>query len=90
MTNGEPLILHCTMKPLPGSRLEDSVELISHKTTPLFQDRSDTVAVVPMAVIAEAVVLLELGKAMLEKFGGDHVDDLKAGLASYNKRLGKL
>ena len=90
MTNGEPLILTCFMKPLPGSRIDESVELISHKPKPLFLDRSDTLAVVPLAVIAEALTLIEIGNVFLEKLGGDHLDDVRGALESYRSRLGRL
>ena len=45
--------------------------------------RSDTTAVVPGAVIAEAMLSLVIAECLVEKFGGDSMDALRASLRGY-------
>jgi chorismate synthase len=45
--------------------------------------RSDVCAVPAAGVVAEAMVALVLADAMLEKFGGDSIDETKRNLAGY-------
>ena len=46
--------------------------------------------VVPRAgVVSEAMLAWVLGEAMTEKFGGDHIDEMKRNFSSYIKSLGK-
>jgi chorismate synthase len=50
-------------------------------------ERSD-ICIVPRAgVISEAMLALVLGQAMLEKFGGDHIDEMKCNFSCYTKSL---
>ena len=52
-------------------------------------ERSD-VCVVPRAgVISEAMLAFVLGEAMIEKFGGDHIDEMKRNFTHYTEWLGK-
>lgn len=78
MTNGQPLIIRCTMKPIStlGNPL-DSVDIISKKPVKAAVVRSDTCVAWAAGVIAENVVAFELAKAMLEKFGGDSIPETK-------------
>jgi chorismate synthase len=39
-------------------------------------------------VVGEAMVALVLAAAYREKFGGDHIDDVRAALAAYRDRIG--
>lgn len=78
MTNGEPLIIRCTMKPIStlGNPL-DSVDIVTKKPTKAAVVRSDTCVVWAAGVIAENAVAFELSKAILEKFGGDNIKETK-------------
>ena len=51
-------------------------------------ERSDVTAVPAMAVIAEAVVALVLADAMLEKFGGDSLSEMRRNYDGYVAALG--
>jgi len=48
-------------------------------------ERSDVCAAPAAAVIAEAVVAFELARAVLDKFGGDSVRELKRNVESYRE-----
>jgi chorismate synthase len=51
-------------------------------------ERSDVCAVPAAGVVGEAMVALVLADALLEKFGGDSVGELKRNLDSYLAYLG--
>jgi chorismate synthase len=52
------------------------------------RERTDSTVVPAAAVVAEAMVALTLASAYREKFGGDHIDDVRAAIASYRERIG--
>lgn len=88
VTNGEPLVLRVYLKPL--STLGDplaSVDFETKEATLASVERSD-VCVVPRAgVIVEAMTALVLAQNLLEKFGGDCMEDVQANMESYRSRL---
>lgn len=88
MSNGMPLVLRAAVKPLSmvAGGLE-SVDLVSGAPAPGFGERSDTTAVPAAAVVAEAMVCLVLADALLEKFGGDTLAQLRAHLGATGHRL---
>ncbi|MEO7987307.1 MAG: chorismate synthase, partial [Gemmatimonadales bacterium] len=51
-------------------------------------ERSDVTAVPAMGVIAEALVALVLADAMLEKFGGDSLGEMRRNYDGYLSSLG--
>ena len=59
------------MKPLR------SVDLVSKKPFKASVERSDVCAVPAAGVVAEAAVAFEIASAMVEKFGGDSIDEMK-------------
>ncbi len=80
-SNGEPLIVRAAMKPIATlSNALDSVDLRTGEPDKAHVERSDTCAVPAAAVIGEAVIALELGAAVLEKLGGDSMQELHAAL----------
>lgn len=89
MSNGETIILKAAMKPIPtlGSPLK-SVDIKSKEEVLAGRERADICAVPAAAVIGEAVVAIELVKAVQQKFGGDSIVELKANVAAYLERVG--
>jgi chorismate synthase len=88
MSNGEPIIVTCTMKPIPS--LVNSLTSVNLKTKQLAKAeviRSDICAVSAAGVVAEAAVAIELAKALVEKFGGDSMEDVKKSINNYEKRI---
>lgn len=84
MTNGEPLIVRAAMKPIPTLYTPlRSVDLLTHEPYEASVERSDTCAVPAALVVAEAVVAIELAVAMLQKFGGDSIDEIRRNLDGY-------
>lgn len=88
MTTGEPLVVRACMKPIPTlSTPLRSVDIRDGSEVPAHKERSDVCAVPAAAVVAEAMVAIELARAMLEKFGGDCVNDTHAAYLAYLGRL---
>ena len=91
MTNGAPLILRCAVKPVPGLRAGAlSTNLKTFKQALVISKTSDTTAVFAAAVIAEHAAALELAGALLEKFGGDSLDEIKPRVAQWRRQTGKV
>ena len=81
VTNGEPLVVRAAMKPIatvPAALA--SVDLRTGEADLAHVERSDTCAVPAAAVVGEAVLALALADALLDKLGGDSIDELHAGL----------
>jgi chorismate synthase len=53
-------------------------------------ERSDVCAVPAAAVVAEAVVAIEVAASMLEKFGGDSLEEILENLAAYRKHVSEF
>jgi chorismate synthase len=88
MTIGGLLRARAAMKPLSTlKRRLRSVDISTGLASEAFQERTDVCAVPAAAVVCEAVVALVLADSLLEKFGGDSLDDLLAAVESYTKRI---
>lgn len=89
MSNGMPVIIRAAMKPIPTLRRPlMSVDLRTKRPFEAAYERSDTCAVPAAAVVAEAMAALIIADAVLEKFGGDSMREVKRNYASYLKYLG--
>jgi chorismate synthase len=90
MTTGEPLVVRVAMKPISTlmSPLK-TVDLSTGESANAQSERSDVTAVPAMGVIAEALVALVLADAMLEKFGGDSLPELRRNYDGYVAGLGR-
>ncbi|WP_084037783.1 chorismate synthase [Demequina sp. NBRC 110053] len=88
MTNGEPLRVSAAMKPISTvPRALDTIDTSTGEAAKAIHQRSDVCAVAPAAVVAQAMVALTLADALLEKFGGDSVAEVKRNIASYEAAI---
>jgi chorismate synthase len=88
ISNGEEIVVRAAMKPLPTlMRPLASVDLDTGEPAQALVERSDTAAVEALAVVAEACVAWELGRAVREKFGGDALADVLAAHKAYLERI---
>jgi chorismate synthase len=88
VSNGEPLIVRVGLKPIPTQRRPlPTVDWDSGEPVKGRYVRSDVAVVPAAAVIVEAVAGLVLADAVLEKFGGDCLEDLTGALERYGARL---
>lgn len=78
ITNGEPLVVHVGVKPIPTlAHPLPSVDLASGQNIDQSRYERSDVCVVPAAgVVGEAMMAIVLTEAFLEKFGGDSLDEL--------------
>jgi chorismate synthase len=89
MSTGEPLIVRGWMKPLPTlTQPLRSVDISTLEPAQALRERTDSCTVPAAAVVGEAMVALVLASAYREKFGGDHIDDVRAALEAYERRIG--
>jgi chorismate synthase len=89
ITTGEPVVVKVAMKPIATLMSPlPSVDLETGEPAKAVSERSDVTAVPAMAVIAEAVVALVLADAMLEKFGGDSLAEMRRNYDGYVAALG--
>jgi chorismate synthase len=88
MSNGEPVVVRAAMKPIPTlySPLR-SVDMRTHEPFEATVERSDTCAVPAALVVAEAVVAVEIANALLEKFGGDSILEIRRNLEGYREQI---
>lgn len=84
MSNGEPIILRAAMKPIATlMKPLQSVDLQSKETFDAVRERSDVCAVPAAGVVGEAITCFILAQAILEKFGGDSMAELRRNFDSY-------
>ncbi len=84
MSNGEVVKVRAAMKPISTvPRALATVDVATGEAAQAIHQRSDVCAVPAAAVVAEAMVALVLAEAVLEKFGGDSVDEVARNLAGY-------
>jgi len=86
MSNGQDIICRVYHKPIStlGAPAQ-TIDIATHRPAPATVERSDICAVPRAGVISEAMLALVLGQAMMEKFGGDHIDEMKRNFNSYIK-----
>lgn len=84
ITNGEPLVMRAVMKPIPTLyKPLKSVDFLTKDPYEASIERSDVCAVPAAAVVGEAVVAFEIARALVEKFGGDSLMEMKRNYDSY-------
>jgi len=88
MSNGEPIVLRAAMKPIPTLyKPLRSVDMRTHEAFEATVERSDTCAVPAALVVAEAVVAIEIAGALLEKFGGDSIVEIRRNIEGYREQI---
>jgi chorismate synthase len=89
MTTGEPLVVRGAMKPLPTlTKPLRSVDIATHEPAQALRERTDSCTVPAAGVVGEAMVAFVLADAYRRKFGGDHIDDVRAAVDAYRRRIG--
>jgi len=89
ITTGEPLVVRAAMKPISTLMSPlPTVDLATGAAASAQSERSDVTAVPAMGVIAEALTAFVLADAMLEKFGGDSLGEMRRNLDGYVASLG--
>ena len=82
ITDGDPLVMRVAMKPIPTTlKPQPTVDLATGKPAQTVYERSDVCPVPRAVVVVEAAVCLVLADALMEKLGGDSLDEMKARFA---------
>jgi chorismate synthase len=88
VTNGEEIRVSAYMKPISTlMKPLRSVDLTTLDEAPAAIERSDVCAVPAAAIVGEAVVCVVLADAVLDRFGGDSMRQLRAHFDDTNAQL---
>ncbi|MEO9043780.1 MAG: chorismate synthase [Candidatus Dormibacter sp.] len=91
VSNGEDVWARVHFKPISTLLTPlRSVDVHTGEETNAHYERSDICVVPAGAVVAEAMLALVLAHAMLEKFGGDSITELRRNIDGYRATLGRL
>lgn len=78
MSNGQPIRVRAAMKPIPSiPRALRTVDVSTGEDAKAINQRSDNTAVPAASVVVEAMVRLTLARFVIEKFGGDSVEEVR-------------
>jgi chorismate synthase len=79
MTNAQPIVIRAAKKPISTlARPLESVNLQTKQPESASYERSDICAIAAASCIVENVVAFEIARALVEKFGGDSLTEMKA------------
>jgi len=91
MSNGEPVVLRVSVKPIPTlSKALPSVNLHAGTGAPATVVRSDVCVVPAAAIVGEAMVRLALMAPLLEKYGGDSMEETLENLRTSRTAADRL
>jgi chorismate synthase len=83
ITTGGPLVLRAAMKPIATTLTpQQTVDLANGEPVPTQYERSDFCPVPRAVVVLEAMVAFVLADALLEKLGGDSLDEIRPRFAA--------
>lgn len=84
MSDGQPIRVRAAMKPIPSiPRALRTVDVLTGEPAQAINQRSDATAVPAAAVVGEAMMRLTLARFVLEKFGGDSIDEVRRNARAY-------
>lgn len=84
MSNGQPIRVRAAMKPISSvPKALRTVDVLTGEPATAIHQRSDVTAVPAAAVIGEAMMSLTLAAFVLEKFGGDSLDEVSRNAKAY-------
>lgn len=88
MTNGAPIVVRISMKPLPTlMRPLATVDLATGTAATAHAERSDTCAIAAAAVALECALSFELATVLREQFGGPALVDMVDAFSQYRTRV---
>jgi chorismate synthase len=88
ITNGEDVIVRGYLKPISTLRTPlGTVDMVTKQPVTAAYERSDVCVVPAGGVVGEAMVSIVLTQAMLEKFGGDSLVEIRRNFDGYKQQL---
>jgi chorismate synthase len=86
ISNGQPVVIRAAMKPIATTLTpQQTVDLAAGENAPTRYERSDFCPVPRAVPILEAMVAFVLAEALIEKIGGDSIDEMKPRFAALRK-----
>lgn len=86
ISNGQPIVVRAAMKPIATTLTpQQTVDLAAGENAPTQYERSDFCPVPRAVPILEAMVAFVLADALLEKLGGDSMDEIKPRFETLRK-----
>jgi len=86
ITNGQSIIVRVAMKPIATLYTpKDSVDIVTKEPFEATVERSDICTVPAAGVVGEAVIAYEMANALIEKFGGDTLEEMKRNFEAYQE-----
>jgi chorismate synthase len=87
ITNGMPVVVRAAMKPIPTLIKPLASVDMSKGMAPAeaMYERSDVCAVPAASVVVECVVAFEIARVLIEKLGGDTLEEMKANYENYRR-----
>jgi len=86
ITNGQPIVLRVAMKPIATLYSpKHSVDIETKEPFEATVERSDICTVPAAGVVGEAVIAFEMANVMVEKFGGDTLEEMKRNFDAYQE-----
>ncbi len=86
MTNGEPIVCTVATKPIPTLiKPLDSVDIKTKENTQAHFERSDVCVVPAAGVVLESMLAYVIASAVIEKFGGDSMNELSDNYKRYKE-----
>ena len=77
VSNAQTIILSATMKPIPTLvKPLNSVDIKTKKPTLAHKERTDSCSVPAASIVGESMACFVICNALLEKFGGDSMEQL--------------
>ena len=84
MSNGQPIRVRAAMKPISSvPKALRTVDILTGEPATAIHQRSDVTAVPAAAVVGEAMMNLTLAAFVLEKFGGDSLEEVSRNAEAY-------
>jgi chorismate synthase len=91
ITNGEPIVIGVSMKPVPTtSKGLRTVNIKTKKAAASLKERSDVCVVPAASVIGESMLSIAILNEIQEKFGKDNIDEILENYKNYKKYIGKI
>ena len=77
ISNGQKIIISATMKPIPTlTKPLQSIDIITKESKLAHKERTDSCSVPAASIIGESMACMVICDALLDKFGGDSMEEL--------------
>ncbi len=88
ITNGMPIVVRAAMKPIPTLMTPlKSVDIETKEEVKASKERSDVTAVPSASIVAESMLAFVIADALIEKLGGDFIEEMKERYKRYIEHI---